>query len=277
MTVQRLALALFCLCLLTPQAARAQDAAEKYKNVALTYEVYASGFHMFHVTLGMQVRPQDYAIDMNVVTQGAINFLLPWEGSYATKGAVSAGKQFYPVTDVSVSSWEKQKKTTEISYGDNGRVLSIVEKEDKKENRKTDIDEKLTLGTTDLMTAVLGVFRATQAQDACKGSRPVFDGKRRFNLVSEDAGRETLKKTQYSSFSGEALRCAVTIEPVAGFRKKDYKRGWLAVQEHAKAHKELPTMWLAPFAPGMPVVPVRMELASAYGSVIAHLVSAKAE
>jgi hypothetical protein len=86
-----------------------------------------------------------------------------------------------------------------------------------------------------------------------------------------DDGKEILPPSKYSSFEGEALRCTIKVVPVAGFKQKDNKRGWMAVQNHTEAHHKLPTLWLARMKNSTQIVPVRMEIASDYGSVVAHL------
>jgi hypothetical protein len=58
---------------------------------------------------------------------------------------------------------------------------------------------------------------------------------------------------------------------VAGFKKDDTKRGWMAVQNHTEARKKPPTLWMAQLEEKGPMVPVRMEIASSYGTVVAHL------
>jgi hypothetical protein len=45
----------------------------------------------------------------------------------------------------------------------------------------------------------------------------------------------------------------------------------MAVQNHTEARKKPPTIWMAQLEEKGPMVPVRMEIASSYGSVVAHL------
>src|SRR5262249_31572256 len=129
----------------------------------------------------------------------------------------------------------------------------------------------------DMLTATLLLMQAAQNTQKCEGSFPVFDGKRRFNVTLQDKGMENVPQSDYSSFSGEALKCTLKVEPVAGFKEKDKKRGWMAVQSHTEERKKPPTLWLARVDEAGPVVPVRMEIASDYGAVVAHLTKTRAK
>jgi hypothetical protein len=133
------------------------------------------------------------------------------------------------------------------------------------------VDDKLSLNAVDLLSGALVMMQSVKNSEKCVGKFPVFDGKRRFNITLKDEGMDFLAPSKYSRFEGEALRCTLTVEPVAGFKKKDAQRGWMAVQNHTAAHEKLPTIWLAKMRDSGQVVPVRMEIASDYGSVVAHL------
>jgi hypothetical protein len=117
------------------------------------------------------------------------------------------------------------------------------------------------------------IAHTAERTNSCDISVPVFDGKRRFDITLHADGREELRKSKYSKFTGEALRCTIKVVPVGGFEKKDQKRGWMAVQAHTEQRKHPPTLWLGRFKEDTPLIPVRMEIASAYGTVVAHLVN----
>lgn len=120
------------------------------------------------------------------------------------------------------------------------------------------------------MTALLSVLDSAQEHQACNAVIPVFDGKRRFDIILKRGEWDEISASRYSIYSGRALRCEVEVKPIAGFRKRDMRRGWIAVQEHSRQRNKMPTLWLAHGPQGV-MVPVRMEISSGFGAVIAHL------
>lgn len=262
------------------------SAAAEYKNASLRYEVnepeklglkydvYAGGFKALNAELVMDLDPKAYDMALKASTQGMIGSLFPWEASYATSGHAEDGAPI-PSLHTSRSSWKKNEKVTEMQYGPKGALMKATTREDNRTNVKKDFEPSMTKDAVDMLTGVLQMMQNTGLTDKCEGSFPVFDGKRRFDITLTDAGKETLKKSKYSAFRGEALRCTIKVKPVAGFKKKDQKRGWLAIQNHTEERKKPPTIWFGQLVENGPMLPVRMEIASSYGSVVAHLTGTK--
>lgn len=243
------------------------------QKMGLTYDVYAGGFKALAATLEMDLDPKAYDLTLKARTQGTIGTLFPWEASYATSGHAEGDGLPVPSLHTARSSWKKDEKVTEMQYAPDGTLLKSTTHEDNETKVKKDFAPELTADAVDMLTGVLHMLQHSGQTEKCEGTFPVFDGKRRFNITLQDAGVETIEKSKYSTYNGQALRCTLKVEPVAGFKKKDQNRGWMAVQAHTEARKKPPTLWLAKLEEKGPMVPVRMEIASAYGSVVAHLTS----
>lgn len=248
-----------------------QASAENDK-MDLVYDIYAGGFKALHATLDLDLDPEAYDMALKANTQGFIGNLFPWSATYETAGHAQDGKPV-PTQHTAHSVWKKKAKITEMTYGPQGDLLKMTTQENNKTEVKRDIEKNLTENSVDILTGTLMMMQHTKNTDKCKGSFPVFDGKRRFNITLQDAGREVIENTGHSIFSGEALKCTLRVEPVAGFKPKDARRGWMAVQNHTEERKKPPTIWFARLEENGPVVPVRMEINSDYGAVVAHLSS----
>lgn len=246
------------------------------RKLALSYDVYAGGFKALKAELGLDLDTKAYDMDLEASTQGFIGDLFPWSASYTTSGHSEDGT-LIPTLYTSKSAWRNKVKFTEMSFDPKGQLLKTTTQEGKKTTVSRDIKKELVEDTVDMLTGTLLMMQNAKNSEKCEGSFPVFDGKRRFNITLQDAGMDNIVKSKYSKFSGAALKCTVKVEPVAGFKAKDQKRGWMAVQNHTEERKKPPTIWLASLEKDGPVVPVRMEIASAYGSVVAHLSSAEKE
>lgn len=269
------------LIALMPQAAQAayEKASLRYEvnepeKLGLKYDVYAGGFKALNAELTMDLDPKAYDMALKAQTQGMIGNLFPWEATYATSGHAENGTPL-PSMHTSRSSWKKNEKVTEMQYGPKGTLLKTTTREDNKTKVKKDFEPDMTKDAVDMLTGALQMMQNTGMTDQCAGSFPVFDGKRRFDIELKDDGKDTLAKSKYSAFRGEAIRCTVKVKPVAGFKKKDQNRGWLAVQNHTEERNKPPTIWFAKLEENGPMVPVRMEIASSYGSVVAHLTGAQ--
>lgn len=255
-----------CINLSTPAVA------ESPKGMDLSYDVYTGGFKALHADFEVKLDPKAYDIAIEARTQGMIGGLFPWQGSYRTAGHTE-NNALIPTQHTARSTWRKKEKLTEISYAPDGEVLKMTTREDGKTVTSRDIKPELTQDSVDLLTGTLLMIQSAKITDKCEGSIPVFDGKRRYNLVLKGNEMDEIRKSDYSIYSGKALKCTLNVEPVAGFKPKDQKRGWMAIQNHTLARKKPPTIWFAAIEPGGPVVPVRMEISSDYGAAVAHVTS----
>jgi len=242
----------------------------KEHKLTLQYDVYAGGFKALNASLVMNLDKKTYDMALKTETQGFIGYLFPWSASFNIAGHAKKGT-LYPTVYTERNIWRKKIKITEMNYAPDGKIIKTTMQKNGKTVTKRDIDDKLTNDTMDLLTGALVMLQNVGNTSKCTGKFPVFDGKRRFNITLTDNGTEILASSRYSSFKGEAMRCTLKIEPVAGFRKKDNQRGWMAVQNHTEARHKPPTLWLAKINNNGQVIPVRMEIASEYGSVVAHL------
>lgn len=258
----------------TPASASLEDkpasAVDRAHKLNLKYDVYAGGLKALNASLVMDLGKKAYDMRLHAETQGMIGSLFPWKASYNTSGHAEQGR-LIPSVHTESSTWKNSVKTTEMDYAPSGKLLKATTQEGATTTVDRDIDTVLTDKAVDVLTGTLVMMQNAKKTNACTGKFPVFDGKRRFNIVLKDDGTEVLPKSDYSKFSGEAMRCIITVEPVAGFKPKDQKRGWMAVQNHTEERHKLPTLWLAKVGNSGQVVPVRMEIASDYGTVVAHL------
>lgn len=242
------------------------------KKLDIRYDVYAGGFKALNASLELDLTKNAYDIGLDAQTDGFIGSIFPWKGSYATSGHSDKGV-LIPSLSTARSTWRREEKMTEMSFDPKGNLLKTTVQQGSKTVVKRDTQKDLTKDAVDMLTGALLMMQNAKNTEKCEGSFPVFDGKRRFNITLKDDGKEVLAKSKFSKFHGTALRCTLKVEPVAGFKDKDKKRGWMAVQAHTEERKKAPTIWFARVDENSPVVPVRMEINSEYGAVVAHLSS----
>ena len=240
------------------------------KDVTLNYDIYAGGFKILAAELDMSSNESQYEMNLNAHTQGFIGSLFPWEAEYNTSGKTKNGK-LIPSSYEKTSSWRGKEKITKMDYNSKGQVKEKTVKKHGQIFTEKNVDKLLSGNAVDVLTGVLNMMQIVKNSNECKGKIAVFDGKRQFNINLKNEGKKTIEPSRYSVFSGEAIKCTLTVEPVAGFKEKDKNRGWMAIQNHSKEHNKLPTLWLAETANSQQVIPVRLELKSTYGTVIAHL------
>lgn len=261
----------FNMMVLFNAPAAAQDAKDAY-NYAISYDVYAGGMHALKANYTTQKTADSYELNVSASTNGFIGKLFPWSATYESEGNIEKGT-FTPHHYTSTSAWKKDEKIKKITFTDGDvNKVSVTEHGKTTSVHSKKIKSDLTSDALDLLTAtVLSFEQLPNDLTTCKSETIAFDGKRKFKIILSDGKTETLNKSRYSAFYGPALKCKITVKPLAGFSKKDQKRGWMAIQNHTEEHGKPPSIWLSRLEENGPLIPVRMQIASSYGAVIAHL------
>ncbi len=147
---------------------------------------------------------------------------------------------------------------------DNGRPVVARVDPTPEEDERTPVSDADIRGTVDLATAILSLTLGAEAGRGCVGRVPIFDGRRRYDMIAERIGVETVRRFGRAGSETNALRCRVSVERISGF-KKDTDHDESAHQRRSA------TVWLAPTSPGLPLAPMRIEVETKWGLVIAHL------
>lgn len=238
------------------------QAAERQK-FDVTYAMYTGGVRMIDINTNFNLSAKKYTVRTKAATIGIFETLLPWQGVFETSGQTG----FKPVRHDYTVTWRGDGEQSTFFYNPAGKFQSMQKTKNGK-TEKTQIDADITKGTTDLLTTTIRLFEHFQKTGSCKLDVLTFDNARSFITRFTDAGQINLNNPRLSAYTGPAHGCAVEIIPQKGNWPKK-PRGWLRIQQQAK--NKLPILWLAKPEPDLPVIPVRVDIHTKYGDVIAHL------
>ncbi|MCB1537364.1 MAG: DUF3108 domain-containing protein [Rhodospirillales bacterium] len=252
--------AIACLVLYTQTAH-----ADEKKPINATYGLYAGGVRMIGLTALYELGPDSYHLAADARTVGIFAKLLPWWGKFDTVG----GSGFEPAEHDYSVSWQDKVERAVFRYDPPGSFKGMtLTKKGKTEEPAVDPD--ITAGTRDLLSTLMLAVDGYARTQSCARDVLAFDNARSFIVRFRDAGDTVMNNPRLSSYTGPAHGCSVEIVPQKGKWPKK-PRGWLIIQQQAKAGGRLPVVWLATPAPGLPVIPVRVDIHTKYGDVIAHL------
>ncbi len=248
-----------------PRAELTEVASAKATVMDLKYEIYAGGMLGLKVDMEIALTATRYRSSFDAKIAGAFSWFKDFRLRSEVEGLRDGGatQPSYFVSEAFKKG--KSKRLVEITYHDDGSLQTSVVPEPDAEDRD-DIPEDLRIGTFDPLSAVLMLTEAVALQGSCDAVVPVFDGRRRFDLTAEDLGAEQIDANRYQVYEGEARHCLVKFNRLTG-----YKEGEMGVKS---SYPDNISVYLAPLAPGLPPVPVRMEMDHKFGALRAHLVEA---
>ena len=234
----------------------------------LDYSLYASGLDVVSTTVTFDLAQDRYAITAITNTRGIWRTLVPWSNVITARG-LNTPAGIAPQTARYDTLWREKPKTVEMTFTADGSIRAVWTPPNRPDSRKEATPEQLR-GAMDPLSAVAAVL-AKGEKDGCSGKIPAFDGRRLYNLVFTNTGTEELKRNRYSLFEGEATRCEITFEPLAGFPVKEKRRGFWNAEDNAEKRNPL-IIWLADdVRPNLPTLPVRVQSTTQLGTLVAHL------
>lgn len=232
------------------------------------YEVYAGGIHAVETKLTMKFDDDDYNVFMEAGTRGWLKALAPWDGTFESAGA-KKDKDFFPTFHKSVATWAGEEEINDFKYKD-GNLVSFMIDEYDKEPDYPELDPKLTLNTTDILSAALKMMQNVGGGTPCDSKADIYDGKRRFEVSFKDRGEEIMPQSRYNGFAGTARVCEVEVTPKGG-QWHNKPRGWLSIQEQGRQLGSLPIVWLAKMDNHGYAIPVKVQVKTEYGTLMMHL------
>ncbi len=237
--------------------------------VGLDYKIYIGGLEALSATVSIASDPDRYDVEIKADTAGAIGKIFPWEIHIGSKGNVS-GDTLQPVEHVQRSNFQGKDRSVTLNYDGHGGFLDRKVVPDAQEDDRDPVPPDKTRDTLDIVSGVLAGLRAVDRAGSCDGRVPVFDGRRRFDLVYSDDGHDKLESSGASFYSGDALRCAVKVEPVAGFWKKN-QRKFFTRKVNGEDQVVPIEVYIARVGAAQVEVPVRVESSSPFGQLVLNL------
>jgi len=237
--------------------------------VGLDYKIYIGGLEALKATVTIAADQTHYDVEIQAVTAGAIGKVMPWTVNVASKGNVVDGA-LRPVSHTQNNNFQGKDRSVTLSYDGQGGFLNRAVVPDANEDQRDPVPPDMTRNTLDIVSGVLEGLRLVDRTGSCNGKAPVFDGRRRFDLIYSDDGHETLESSSVAFYSGDALKCAVKVEPVAGFWRKNQKKFF---SRHVNGQDEVVPIevYIARVGAAKVEVPVRVESTSPFGPLVMNL------
>ena len=259
--IRELALGLLALGLLAGPAAAAAG-----PKLALDYRVYFGGIHVLSYQARVSLGEAAYSAEVEARTAGFIERFFPFTLEAEAAG-LSAGADLSPRRFWVANNWRENQRRVEIDYPADGTPVALVVPSAEEDDRDPVPDDQRR-GTLDPISAVLSIVAALARTGNCDAQVPVFDGRRRYDVITEHLGEVDLKVSDLAPFGGPATRCGVMLEVLGGAWKKSGRR-W------REAGRPVVEVFVAPVLAGAPAVPVRIHAQNKLGALRIHLVSAE--
>ncbi len=154
--------------------------------------------------------PTEYRVESVVKTNGLFDTLYPFRADYATTGRIN-GDELETTSYKYKSKSRFSSRSRELVYNKNGVPLYRLSSKNGKEKKVDILPDAKNKDTTDLQTVFAELARQYNNMKFCDSRMEVFDGKRRYDVIFKDEGKEHLTEEQLP-YKGEAVKCSMYID-----------------------------------------------------------------
>lgn len=236
--------------------------------IATEYEIYVGGVHLLHAEAHADLTAKTYRMAAKAQTIGIWDDWFPWETTVESVGKNKDGTM-QPKHYKTTSSWKHKPQLLMLDYKDDGGVVYAKESTDAPEPTER-LGDDVVGKTLDPLSGILQLLAHYTIKDDCSATTAVFDGKRRFDLTTEDLGPVMLHPEEDVMYSGAARKCALRFNLIAG-KPKDMESRKFWVADKGKDNRPPFIIWMAKLRPDLPPMPVMAETSSPFGAVMVHL------
>ena len=223
------------------------------------YDLRFRGFSLGDMKFRSKLQKGRYDMDVKVSVQLLGGLIYTWDGvatsSGSYRGATPTPKNF------SFSYRSPRKKVRQEMSFAGTRVKSVSRTPAKPPSpRNVPLTEDHKRGVFDPMTALIVMSHAKRAgaRQACERKVPVFDGRHRFDIVLSYKRTKRLRRNGGRGYSGTAVICRVSFEPIAGHRPNERTTHYMTRNKGIE-------LWLIPAPSFKMYVPYYLKLPTPYG------------
>ena len=175
------------------------------------FKVFIGPFEASHTTFSYNLTPTSYKVQSDIKTYGFFNTLYPFSAKYYTDGKIK-NNQLETAHYHYSSKSRFNRRTKELVYNDQGIPVYRISSKNEESKKVKLTDNPKNKGTTDLQTVLAELTKQYNEVKFCDSRMQVYDGKRRFDVIFKDEGKEELRANEHSPYSGLAAKCSMYID-----------------------------------------------------------------
>lgn len=248
--------------ILASLAAAPADAAP-IDRMNLVYQVYSGGFHVLNLELELALAPERYDVTTRMRSAGIVGWFMDWKQEAGSQGLFGQ-HGVLPIHHRSEGEFRGRRRSVEIGY-DSGQVSTVrVDPPPQEDEGREEVPVERRREAMDPISAILSAIRRISAGQGCGGRLPVFDGRRRYDLVLTDRSPRGSNLPQLAGAPSDRVQCDFVYERIAGHERRH-------ADPETKDKRRIQSGRVFAERNGALVVPVRIEIDGDWGMTIAHL------
>ncbi len=226
----------------------------------LSYDIRIGGVLAGSFDIILHSGEGGYRIETKARTHGIMDFLIEFRGQNEVHGKLS-GSTIRPIQYWGTGTWAGKTRDVAIEYSRPEGIRFDVKPSAEEDEREV-VPKNLIVGTVDPLTALFRAMLQTSQSESCDVRAKIFDGRRRYDVISKSLPEGITKGPVYS---GPARHCRIRRNLIAG----KSRRSWMP----QFARPDWVDLWITPLRSGTRAMPVRVHADLGIASLVVDLVA----
>ena len=256
---QVLALPLFLLIYIICKNVNANNLEKKF-HFDIQYENFKTG----QIFVSYERKNKKLILTSKSVSEGFLSFFYSYQ-SQSISESIQYNNEWLPSSHVVRGFVNDEKRISKVKWIDGKNILKYEINPPLNLKKVFPIPEESLSDVIDPITAFLQIIQNIKANKDCSGKYRVFDGRRRYDVVSKKLGDVFLENDRPRSFKGKTFICGFKFLPIGGHR---IKSKWKPENDKFTDVK----IYFANLKENL-IFPVRMTLTRWFGKIIVRLLN----
>ncbi len=247
------------------EAPVAQTEPDTQSDIAAGFTIYVGGILFVEGNFKAEVAGDAYRLNTYMETTGLAHRLYPAIYKLMSEGRIS-GNSIEPDKFISDTVAREDKRIVTLTY-DEARMPSLSATPPYDDDDLKDVTPDQQRATQDPVSAFL--LPVSTSDTPCARTIPIFDGKRRFNLIFAHEGTKKISPRDTSTPDGwgralDTIVCTMRYEAISPPAKKRRFTNMMRRNNDMK-------IWFSAFDDGRVYLPVRFEVPTPIGAAVMEL------
>ncbi len=207
------------------------------------FESYLNGIQLAEANGTLYIKKDFYSFEFKAITSGITSIFINWGQKISVQGTI-VNQELFPNTYISNDFRKNKKGHMSLVYIKNTPFIKSA-KPDPRDDERRKISKTQIVDTLDPVSAILSIGLFVNKQNKCNVTKPIFDGKRRYNIIVEYIGLEKILNSSKIDSKATYMKCKFFIKKISGYTSKELKKhpseGILWYNIRTKSYIEIPS------------------------------------
>ena len=186
------------------------------------FESYLSGIKLAEAQGEIIVKNNIYEFKFKAQTIGITDLFFGWKQNIQIKGRI-IDEDIFPLMYSNRDFRKNKQGHMTLIYKNNLPFIKSAQPDPRNDKRRK-VSKIELLNTLDPASAILSIGLFLKNKKKCNISKPIFDGKRRYNIVLKYMGLEKIIDSNKLDNKSTYMKCSFSIQKISGYTKKELKK-----------------------------------------------------